>query len=85
MLASHSNGPLTHTFRHLQIVKLCQLEATLSWAYCTSLDPNHILYGLLNVSSDACQERPRCRHLFVPAVHYPLMSVEEVQVKNEVL
>ena len=48
-------------------VKLRQLEATLSLAYRRLLDPDHILYGLLNGLSDALQERKRSRRSFVPA------------------
>ena len=43
------------------------MGATLSLAYCGSLDPDHILYGLLSGSSDACQARLRSRRPFVPA------------------
>ena len=38
---------------------------TLSLAYCGSLDTDHIFYGLLSGSSDACQERLRSRCPFV--------------------
>ena len=41
----------------IQPAELCRLGATLSLAYHGSLDPDHILYGLLNGSSDACQKR----------------------------
>ena len=40
--------------------ELCRMGATLSSAYCGSLDPNHILYGLLSGSSDTCQVMPIC-------------------------
>ena len=43
------------------------MGATLSLAHCGSLDPNHILYGLLIGSSDTCQVRLRSKHPFVPA------------------
>ena len=43
------------------------MGATLSLAYCGSLDLDHILYGLLSGSSDTCQVRLRSRHPFVPA------------------
>ena len=39
----------------------------LSLAHRGSLDPNHILYGLLSGSSDTRQVRLRSRCLFVPA------------------
>ena len=51
----------------IQPAELCRLGATLSLAYCGSLDPDHILYGLLSGSSDTRQVRLRSRHPFVPA------------------
>ena len=51
----------------IQPAELCQLEATLSLAHHGSLDPNHILYGLLSGSSDTRQVRLRSRRPFVPA------------------
>ena len=51
----------------IQPADFCQMVATLSLAHCGSLDPNHILYGLLSGSSDTCQVRLRSRHPFVPA------------------
>ena len=51
----------------IQPAELCQLGATLSLAYHGSLDPDHILYGLLSGSSDTCQVRLRSRCPFVPA------------------
>ena len=47
--------------------ELCRMGATLSLAYCGSLDPDHILYVLLSGSSDTRQVRLRSRCLFVPA------------------
>ena len=43
------------------------MGATLSLAYHESLDPDHILYGLLSGSSETCQERLRSRRPIVPA------------------
>ena len=54
-------------FSRINPAELCQLGATLSLAYCGSLDPDHMLHGILSESSDVCQERLRSRHLFVPA------------------
>ena len=51
----------------IQPAELCRLGAT-SLANLGSLDPDHILYGLLSRSSDARQERLRCKHPFVPDV-----------------
>ena len=42
------------------------MGATLSLAYRGSLDPDHILYGLLSGSSDTRQVRLRSRRPFVP-------------------
>ena len=43
------------------------MGATLSLAYRGSLDPDHILYGLLSKSSDTRQVRLRSRRSFVSA------------------
>ena len=51
----------------IQPAELCQLGATFSLAHCRSLDPDHILHGLLSGSSDTCQVRLRSRHPFVLA------------------
>ena len=51
----------------IQPAELRRLEATLSLTYRGSLDPDHILYGLLSGSSDTRQVRLRSRRLFVPA------------------
>ena len=42
------------------------MGATLSLAYCGSLNPDHILHGLLSGSSDTGQVRLRSRRPFVP-------------------
>ena len=47
--------------------ELRRLGATLLFAHCGSLDPNHILYGLLSGSSDTRQVRLKSRRPFVPA------------------
>ena len=44
------------------------MGTTLSLAYRGSLDPDHILHGLLSGSSDTCQVRLRSRRPFVPGV-----------------
>ena len=46
--------------------ELRRLGATLSLAYRGSLDPDHILHGLLSGSSDTRQVRLRSRRSFVP-------------------
>ena len=50
----------------IQPAELCRMGATLSLAYRGSLDPDHILYGLLSESSDNRQVRLRSRCPFVP-------------------
>ena len=52
----------------IQPAELHQMGATLSLAHPGSLDPDHILYGLLNGSSDDRQVRLISRCPFVPAV-----------------
>ena len=63
MPAFHSNLPI---LSGIQLSELRRLGATLSLAHPESLDPDHILYGLLSESSDARQERLRSRRPFVP-------------------
>ena len=46
--------------------ELRRLEATLSLAHRVSLDPDHILYGILSGPSDTRQVRLRSRRPFVP-------------------
>ena len=55
-------------FSGIQPAELCRMEATLSLPHCGSLDPDHILYGLLSGSSDTHQVRLRSRCPFVPVV-----------------
>ena len=50
----------------IQPPELRQLGETLSLACRGSLDPDHILFGLLSWSLDALQERVRSRRPFVP-------------------
>ena len=61
--------PMNHlpVLSGIQPAELCRMGATLSLAHRGSLDPNHILYSLLNGSSDTRQVRLRSRHPFVPA------------------
>ena len=51
----------------IQPAEIRRLRAILSLAHRGSLNPDHILYGVLNGSSDAHQERLRSRRPFVPA------------------
>ena len=66
MPASHFNGPPTCTLRHPP-AELHRMGATLSLVHHGSLDPDHILYGLLNGSLDTRQARLRSRRPFVTA------------------
>ena len=50
----------------IQPAELRRLGAILSLAHRGSLDPNHILYGLLSGSSDTRQVRLKSRRPFVP-------------------
>ena len=50
----------------IQPAELRRMGATLSLAYRGSLDPDHILHGLLSGSSDTHQVRLRFRRPFVP-------------------
>ena len=49
----------------IQPAKLRQMGATLSLAYRGSMDPDHILYGILSGSPDTRQVRLRSRRPFV--------------------
>ena len=51
----------------IQPAELRRMGVTLSLAHRGSLDPDHILYGLLSGSSDTRQVRLRSRRPFVPA------------------
>ena len=51
----------------IQPAELRRMRVTLSLAHRGSLDPDHILYGLLSGSSDTRQVRLRSRRPFVPA------------------
>ena len=51
----------------IQPAELRRMGVTLSLAYHGTLDPDHILYGLLSGSSDTHQVRLRSRCPFVPA------------------
>ena len=66
MPASHSTDHLP-VLSGIQAAELCRMGATLSLAHRGSLDPDHILYGLLSGSSDTRQVRLRSRRPFVSA------------------
>ena len=66
----------------IQPAELCRLGATLSLAYRGSLDPDHILYGLLCGSSDTRQVRLRSRRPFVPAARNLLDNLARFGIRD---
>ena len=65
----------------IQPAELRRMGATLSLAYRGSLDPDHILHGLLSVSSDTCQVRLRSRRPFVPAARNLLDNLARLGIR----
>ena len=65
----------------IQPVELRRLGATLSLAYRGSLDPDHILYGLLSKSSDTGEVRLRSRRPFVPAARNLLDNLARLGIR----
>ena len=65
----------------IQPAELRRLGATLSLAYRGSLDPDHILHGLLNGSSDTLQVRLRSRRPFVPAARDLLDNLARLGIR----
>ena len=65
----------------IQPAELCRMGATLSLAYRGSLDPDHILYGLLSGSSDNRQVRLRSRRPFVPAARNLLDNLARLGIR----
>ena len=57
------------------------MEAILSLAHRGSLDPDHILYGLLSGSSDTRQVRLRSRRPFVPAARNLLNNLARHNIR----
>ena len=64
---SLSSGLTCKLLSSIQPAELHRLGATLFLAYRKSLDPDHILCGLLGGSSDTRQKRLRSKYPFVPA------------------
>ena len=64
-----------------QHAELRRLGATLSLDHRGSLDPNHILYGLLSGSSDTLQVRRRSRRSFVPAARNLLDNLARLGIR----
>ena len=65
----------------IQPAELRRLGATLSLAHPGSLDPDHILYGLLSGSSDTCQVRLRFRRPFVPSARNRLDNLARLGIR----
>ena len=65
----------------IQPVELRRMGATLSLAYRGSLDPDHILYGLLSGSSDTRQVRLRSRRPFVPVARNLLDNLARLGIR----
>ena len=66
----------------IQPAELRQTGATLSLTYRGSLDPDHILYGLLSGSSDTRQVRLRSRRPFVPAARNLLDNLARLGIRT---
>ena len=65
----------------IQPADLRLMGATLSLAYRGSLDPDHILHGLLSGSSDNRQVRLRSRCPFVPAARNLLNNLSRLGIR----
>ena len=65
----------------IQPAELRRMGATLSLAYCGSLDPDHILYGFLSGSSDTRQMRLRSRRPFVPTARNLLNNLARLGIR----
>ena len=65
----------------IQPAELRRMGATLSLAYRGSLDPDHILHGLLNGSSDTRQVRLRSRRPFVAAARNLLNNLARLGIR----
>ena len=65
----------------IQPFELRRMVATLSFAHRGSLDPDHILYGLLSGSLDTRQVRLRSRRQFVPAARNLLENLARLGIR----
>ena len=65
----------------IQPAELHQMGATLSLAHRGSLDPDHILHGLLSGSSDTRQVRLRSRRPFVPVARNLLDNLARLGIR----
>ena len=64
----------------IQPVELCRMVATLSLDHRGSLDPDHILYGILSGSSDTRQVKLRFRRPFVAAARSHLDNLARLGI-----
>ena len=65
----------------IQPAELRRLGETFFMAHRGSLDPDHILYGLLSGSSDTCQVRLRSRRPFVPGARNLLNNLARLGIR----
>ena len=65
----------------IQPAELCRMRATLSLAYRGSLDPDHIMHGLLSVSSDTGRVRLESRRPFVPGARNLLDNLARLGIR----
>ena len=65
----------------IQPAELRRMGATLSLVYRGSLDPDHILHGLLSGSSNTCQVRLRSRRPFVSAARNLLDNLARLGIR----
>ena len=65
----------------IQTAELCRMGATLSLAHRESLEPDHILHGLLSGSSDTRQVRQRSRRPFVSAARNRLDNLARLGIR----
>ena len=65
----------------IQPAELRRMEAILSLDYRGSLDPDHILYGLLSGSSDTRQVRLRSKRPFVPGARNLLDNLASLGIR----
>ena len=70
-----------HALSGIQPAELRRMGATLSLAYRGSLDPDHILHGLLSGSSDTRQVRLRSRRPFVPGARNLLDNLARLGIR----
>ena len=68
-------------FSGIQPAEFRRMGATLSLAYRGSLDPDHILHGLLSGSSDTRQVRLRSRRPFVPGARNLLDNLARLGIR----